>query len=133
MYLVIVFYKEKVLSYNLKYCRCLFYCIAVWHQYDDAIFSSPMWFQNVRNKLPSFLKSMDSLEGRNIATWAMLPHWEGFLVDDVSTKMTAREAIMVINDLAYCMTQTQAEQHGYLSRNIPNSYDFSRVSNWHLS
>ena len=76
---------------------------------------------------------MDPLEGRNIATRAMLPHWEGFIVGDVSTKMTAWEAIMVINDLAYCMTQTLAEENNNLSKNIPNSYNFSRVSNWHLS
>ena len=75
-----------------------------------------------------FLKSMDPVEGRNIATWEMLPLWEGFTVDGVSTSMSAWEAIEVVRDLAYCMTHTQAEEyHGSYKWNVPSSYDFSRV------
>lgn len=71
---------------------------------------------------------MDPVDGRNIATWAMLPRWEGFTTDEAKTSMTAWEAVQVVNDVAFCMTQTQAEERGCLSRNVPFSYDFSRVS-----
>ena len=70
---------------------------------------------------------MDRLEGRNIATWAMLPRWEGFNVNEVDTNMTAWKAIEVVNDLAYCMTQTLAEEHGHLTGNVPSGYNFKRV------
>ena len=99
----------------------------MWHQYDDTIFSPPSFFQSMRNKMP-ILKSMDPVEGRCIATWAMLPHWEGFIVDKGTTSMTAWEAIGVIRDLAHCMTQTQAEEYGRSIKNVPLQYNFSRVS-----
>lgn len=70
---------------------------------------------------------MDPVEGRNIATWAMLPLWEGFTVAGASTSMTVWEAVEVVRDLAYCMTQTQAEEYGLYKSNVPSSYDFSRV------
>ena len=83
-----------------------------------------------RNKIVpfEFLKSMDSLEGRNIATWAMLPRWEGFTVDETNTSMTAWEAVEVVNDIACCMTQTLVEESGFYSRNVPSSYNFGTVS-----
>ena len=101
--------------------------LAIWHQYDDTIFSPPGWFQSLRNKMP-FLKSMDPVDGRNIATWAMLPRWEGFTTDEAKTSMTAWEAVEVVNDVAYCMTQTLIEEGGHFTKNVPFSYDFSRVS-----
>ena len=75
-----------------------------------------------------FLKSMDPVDGRNIATWAMLPRWEGFTTDEVNTSMTAWEAVEVVNDVAYCMTQTLVEEDGVVTRNVPFLYDFTRVS-----
>ncbi|XP_078381354.1 E3 ubiquitin-protein ligase rnf213-alpha-like isoform X3 [Oculina patagonica] len=99
---------------------------AVWHQYDDTIFSPPSWFQSIRNKMP-FLKSMDAVDGRNIATWAMLPRWEGFTTDEARTSMTAWEAVEVVSDIAYCMTQTQVEEDGRFTENVPYLYNFSRV------
>ncbi|KAL9988278.1 hypothetical protein ACROYT_G002709 [Oculina patagonica] len=99
---------------------------AVWHQYDDTIFSQPNWFQRFRNIMP-VLKSMDPVEGRNIATWAMLPRWEGFAVDEMNTSMTAWEAVKFVNDIAYCMTQTQMEEHGVHKKNVPLSYNFSTI------
>lgn len=100
---------------------------AVWHQYDDTIFSPPGWVQSIRNRMP-FLKSMDPVDGRCIATRAMLPHWEGFTTDEVKTTMTAWEAVQVVSDVAYCMTQTLVEENGHLTGNVPSSYNFKRVS-----
>lgn len=103
-----------------------YFHLVVWHQYDDTIFSPPSWLQSVRNRMP-FLKSMDPTEGRNIATWAMLPPWDGFLADARNTHMTAWKAITIIKDLAYCMTQTLVEEYGFTRKNVPSLYNFSRV------
>lgn len=76
-----------------------------------------------------FLKSTGPLEGRIIATEAMLPRWEGFNEHEAETTMTAWEAVGVVNDLAYCMTQTKIEEHGILRGNVPSRYNFKRVCN----
>ncbi|PFX29705.1 E3 ubiquitin-protein ligase RNF213 [Stylophora pistillata] len=99
---------------------------AVWHQYDDTIFCSPGWAQSIRKFLP-FVKSTGPLEGRNIATEAMLPHWEGFNEHNVEPSMTAWKAIGIVNDLANCMTQTKVEEHGILAGNVPSGYNFKRI------
>ena len=104
------------------------YYLAVWNQYDDTIFSPPNWLQSARNKMPSFLKSMDAAEGRKIATRAMLPDWEGFTVKGGNTSLAAWQAIESVNDLAFCMTQAHVEEKGRLSKNVPYSFDFSKVS-----
>ena len=104
------------------------YYLAVWNQYDDTIFSPPNWLQSARNKMPSFLKSMDAAEGRKIATRAMLPDWEGFTVKGGNTSLSAWEAIETINDLAFCMTQAHVEENSRFSKNVPYSFDFSKVS-----
>ena len=103
------------------------YYLAVWNQYDDTIFSPPNWLQSARNKMP-FLKSMDAAEGRKIATRAMLPVWEGFTVKGGNTSLSAWEAIETINDLAFCMTQAHVEENSRLSKNVPYSFDFTKVS-----
>ena len=72
---------------------------------------------------------MDPVEGRNIATWAMLPRWEGFTVDKMDTSMTAWEAVKIVNDIAYCMTQTRAQEGRHHWRNVPEGYSFSTVRN----
>lgn len=105
----------------------LFYYLAVWNQYDDAVFPPASWFQYIRNKMP-ILKSMDPTEGRNIATWAMLPRWRGFLSETEDTNMSAWDAVLAIRDLAYCMTQSLMEEGGRVYENIPAYYSFARVS-----
>ena len=77
--------------------------------------------------MPSFLKSMDATEGRNIATWAMLPLWEGFTASAASGNMSAWEAIETVKDLAFCMTQTLVEEDGRHTKSVPLSYDFTKV------
>jgi len=42
--------------------------------------------------------------------------------------MTPWEAVEAVNDIAYCMTETLVEEGWHFTRNIPLSYDFSRVS-----
>lgn len=100
--------------------------LAVWNQYDDAIFSEPGVLRSLWNRMP-FVKDMDPAEGRKIATWAMLPRWEGFVVDGGNKSMSAWEAIGIIKDLAYCMTQTSVEENGRLTENVPSLYNFKRV------
>ena len=77
--------------------------------------------------MPTFLKSMDATEGRNIATWAMLPLWEGFTASAPSGNMSAWEAIETVKDLAFCMIQTLVEENGRHTKNVPLSYDFTKV------
>ena len=77
--------------------------------------------------MQKFWNKSDPLEGRNIATRAMLPLWEGFIVGQTTTTMTAWEAITAVGDLAHCMTKTQVEDLGNWKRNVPLLYDFSGV------
>ena len=112
---------------NLAVYIAFIYYLAVWHQYDDAVFPPASWFQKIRNKMP-FLKSMDPVEGRNLATWAMLPRWRGFVSETEDTNMHAWDAVETIKDLAYCMTKTLLEEGGSVDKNVPASYSFTRVS-----
>ena len=112
---------------NLAVYIAFIYYLAVWHQYDDAVFPPANWFQYIRNKIP-FLKSMDPIEGRNIATWAMLPRWRGFVNETEDTNMSAWDAVLAIRALEHCMTQTLMEEGGRVFKNVPPSYDFTWVS-----
>ena len=112
---------------------CLFfYYLAVWNQYDDTIFSPPSWLQSARNKMPLLKKSMDPAKGRKIATRAMLPDWEGFTMEGGNTSLSAWEAIQSVNDLAFCMTQAHVEGNNRVCRNVPSSYDFSKVTQYKI-
>ena len=113
--------------YYYYYFVCFFYYLAVWNQYDDTIFSPPSWLQSARNKMPLLKKSMDPAKGRNIATRAMLPDWEGFTMEGGNTSLSAWEAIESVNDLAFCMTQAQVVKNNRVYKNVPSSYDFSKV------
>ena len=110
-----------------------FYYLAVWNQYDDTIFSPPSWLQSARNKMPFLKKSMDLAQGRKIATRAMLPDWKGFTLKGGKTSLSAWEglspweAIETVNDLAFCMTQAHVEEKNRVYKNVPPSYDFSKV------
>ena len=104
-----------------------FYYLAVWNQYDDTIFSPPSRLQSARNKMPLLKKSMDPAKGRKIATRAMLPDWEGFTMEGGNTSLSAWEAIESVNDLAFCMTQAQVVKNNRVYKNVPSSYDFSKV------
>ena len=75
-----------------------------------------------------FLKSMDPVEGRYLATWATFPRWRGFVSETEATNMSAWDAVLAIRDLAHCMTQTLMEEGGRVFKNVPESYDFAKVS-----
>ena len=75
-----------------------------------------------------FLKSMDPVEGRNLATRAMLPRWRGFVSETEETNMSAWDAVLAIRDLAHCMTKTLQEEGGREYENVPAYYSFTRVS-----
>ena len=83
--------------------------------------------------MPFLKKSMDPAEGRKIATRAMLPDWEGFTVEGGNTSLSAWEglsaweAIGTLNDLAFCMTQAHVAEKNRVCKNVPPSYDFSKV------
>ena len=106
-----------------------FYFLECWHQYDDTIFPQPTWRQAAQNMLPYF-KSMNTVEGREIATRAMLPHWKGFCVDDVAGEnMTAWEAVEQVQNVANCMTKSQTKLQGQSAQiNVPYDYNFYKVS-----
>ena len=118
--------------YYYYYFVCFFYYLAVWNQYDDTIFSPPSRLQSARNKMPLLKKSMDPAKGRNIATRAMLPDWEGFTMEGGNTSLSAWEAIQSVNDLAFCMTQAHVEGNNRVCRNVPSSYDFSKVTQYKI-
>ena len=126
----------RLMGQNGCYCYyyfvCFFYYLAVWNQYDDTIFSPPSWLQSARNKMPLLKKSMDPAKGRNIATRAMLPDWEGFTMEGGNTSLSAWEAIQSVNDLAFCMTQAHVEGNNRVCRNVPSSYDFSKVTQYKI-
>ena len=71
---------------------------------------------------------MNPVEGRNLATWAMLPRWRDFVSETEDTSMSAWDAVLAVRDLAYCMTQTLMEEGGRVSQNVPALYDFNKVS-----
>ena len=118
--------------YYYYYFVCFFYYLAVWNQYDDTIFSPPSRLQSARNKMPLLKKSMDPAKGRNIATRAMLPDWEGFTMEGGNTSLSAWEAIQSVNDLAFCMTQAQVVKNNRVYKNVPSSYDFSKVTQYKI-
>ena len=71
---------------------------------------------------------MDALEGRNLATWAMLNEWEVLLTVKSDTTMVAWDFVRRVGDLAYCMTNSKVEQYRSFRSNVPPRYNFQQVS-----
>jgi len=101
--------------------------LAIWNQYDDAVFSEPNLVQRFRNWMP-VMKSMDVLEGRNLATWAMLCEWEDLLTGKSDTTMAAWDFVTRVADLANCMTNSKVEEYRRITSNVPSRYNFKQVS-----
>lgn len=100
--------------------------LEIWHQYDDAIYREPSWTEKLRCWIPG-LQSLDAVWGRVVATFAMLPHWKGFCVDDAGETMTAWEAIEQVQNVAHCMTKSQTKEGGRVSRSVPYGFHFDKV------
>ena len=107
--------------------RVLIVFLETWHQYDDTIYPGPTWLEKLPNVLKSvlFVKSMDSVEGRNIAIGAMLPHWEGVFVDDAGKEMTAVDTLQKVQNVAYCLTKRRTKQDGMV--HTTDCYNFDKV------
>lgn len=75
---------------------------------------------------------MDVLEGRNLATWAMLNEWEHLLTAKSDTTMPAWDFVRKVGDLAYCMTNSKVEEHRNIKSNVPFRYNFKQVSDQSL-
>jgi len=105
--------------------------LAIWYQYDDGIFSEPNLVQSLRNIMPVW-KSMDVLEGRNLATSAMLREWKDLLTVKSDKTMAAWDFIRRVGDLAYCMTNSKVEDYGRVIPNVPPRYNFKQVSDQSL-
>ena len=87
--------------------------------------------ESFRNKMPLLSKAMDPVHSREVATQAMLPRWEGFCTDSQEgMKMTAWEAINYVQNVAYCMTNSETVDHNYVGfphSDVPSGYNFGRV------
>ena len=75
---------------------------------------------------------MNVLEGRNLATLAMLHEWKELLSVKSDTTMAAWEFVRRVGDLAYCMTNSKVEQYGRVTSNVPLRYSFKQVSDQSL-
>ena len=75
---------------------------------------------------------MDVLEGRNLATWAMLNEWEDLLTVKSDTTMAAWDFVRRVGDLAYCMKNSKVEEYGLIISNVPSRYNFKQVSDQSL-
>ena len=86
---------------------------ATWHQYDDAVFSEPGFWDSIRNHFP-LLKNLaqDPVEGRRMAMLAMLPDWNNISTVEGGSRMNAHAALTEINKVVYCMSHTEFENGG---------------------
>ena len=106
--------------------KSFFSFLEIWHQYDDTIYREKNWKETVQSWIPG-LKSLDAVEGRAVATFAMLPHWKGFCVDDAGETMTAWEAIEQVQNVAHCMTKSQTKEGIIVLSSVPQGFHFKKV------
>ena len=99
-----------------------------WNQYDAAIFPAPTFAESIRNFVPLISKAMDRVHSRELATLAMLPRWEGFCTgSQEGVQMTAWEAMEQIQNVAYCMTNSECIEGNYITSDVPSAYNFGKV------
>ena len=85
--------------------------IAIWHQYDDAAFSHPSFWESIRSLFP-YVHSMDPAEGRYIAMRVMLPDWDTFGVHEANYTKKGSDVLQTINEIIYCMENNKIETGG---------------------
>ena len=101
---------------------------ATWHQYDDAIFSQPGFWNSVCSHLP-LLKSItqDPVEGRRKAMLAMLPDWDSISTEEGGSRMKAHDAFAEIKTVVYCMSHAEYENGGHHFLKIPDGFNVKEV------
>lgn len=109
---------------------CFLVILAIWNQYDAAIFPEPTRMESFRNYMPG-IKVMDPVHSRELATLAMLPRWEGFCTDNQGgIKMTGLEAVRRVTDVLDCMTSSHSVEHSnvyYSYSDVPSGYKCEEV------
>ena len=99
---------------------------ATWHQYDDAVFSEPGVWDNIRNRIPLWRDlNQDPAEGRRMAMTAMLPDWDSILNKERGLK--AHDALTEINNVVYCMSKAEFESSGYYFPRVPWGFNAIQV------
>lgn len=97
---------------------------ATWHQYDDAVFSQPGFWDSIRSLFPQW-KVDDAAEGRRLAMMAMLPEW-GEISEKEGTNGQA--TLDKINNVLYCMSRAEFENGGNFHPRIPDGFNAVQVS-----
>ena len=67
------------------------------------------------------------MEGRNIATRSVLPHWEGVCLDDAGKEMTAWDAIQKVQNVAHCMKKRNTKEGQNVYSYDLVHYNFGKV------
>ena len=101
----------------------LFILAATWHQYDDAIFSQPGFWDSLLMRTIV----QDPAEGRRLAMLVMLPEWDKISLVEGRDHMKASAALTEINGVVYCMSNAEVENGGYHFLRIPCGFKFMEV------
>ena len=105
----------------------ILFCTATWHQYDDAVYSEPGFWDNLCSHIPLLRNvALDPAEGRTMTMMAMLPEWNRISIVDGSG-IHAHEALSVINNVVYCMSMAEFENGGSFFPRIPHGFNFVQV------
>lgn len=97
-----------------------------WHQYDDAVFSEPGFWDSVRNRFPMFRNlAQDPAEGRRMAMMAMLPDWDRISIKEEG--LSAHAALKEINNVVYCMSRAEFENAGCSHPRLLWGFDVMQV------
>ena len=97
--------------------------LGTWHQYDDAIFSQPGFWDSIRSIFPHWKN--DPVEGRKSAMKAMLPEWEKISLKEGG--INAHDALSEINSVVHCVSKAEIENDGLCYPRVTYGFDFIEV------
>ena len=134
LYLYIVFVLHSFLPFFLPSLHPSFHVFrrvivsfdistATWHQYDDAVFSQPSFWDSIRSLFPKW-KVSDAAEGRRLAMMAMLPKW-GEISEKEGTNGHA--TLNKISNVLHCMSRAEFENGGNFYPRIPDGFSATEV------
>ena len=134
LYLYIVFVLHSFLPFFLPSLHPSFHVFrrvivsfdistATWHQYDDAVFSQPSFWDSIRSLFPKW-KVSDAAEGRRLAMMAMFPKW-GEISEKEGTNGHA--TLNKINNVLHCMSRAEFENGGNFYPRIPDGFSATEV------